>query len=609
MFYRNNLYCQPQNDMDCYYKYSKSHISPYNIISKAQNIVYDHLFDVIDKKNNDKINNFKKSFNNRDITFFQHIINNINSINTINQLTKNMNYLSDHGFNTLIRIDITVNHENPKVYALSMEEIYPVNEHNENYYEYIGHVKEFLENNFEYKSYNFVNNIINFEIEINNINLDDNESDDPFCKYNCITKKKFIKKYDSSTFYHNILNNYPKANFLIYDNKRYFKMLNDKINDIFVKNINKKEHLIDYLIYRFIHPLMMYTNYADKYYSAFDLEPDNIEEINNKNISKYFGFYIQDTFESLINTDNEKKIINNIFNDIVEYTIEFLQTSKKFSKKFNQFISDKISNMKIIIGKFNHQLSMDLIPDISLIFFENIFNLENFYIEQKKNIIGINVNDPISIVLYDNYSFEVNAFYNTVLNEIFIPSAIINNYFIDTNNNIETIFGGVGAIIGHELCHSIDNYNINFDKNGNLTNWIDTKDNEIYYDMISKLKSHYNVLKYHKININIELTISENIADICGIKLAFRTLFNKYYSGLSLDEITQNDKNKLKEFFKNWVKILRNKKNYYYDVHSSGIVRVNAPFSHMHEYYKIYDVHSYNKNYIETDDRIDFFDY
>jgi len=117
----------------------------------------------------------------------------------------------------------------------------------------------------------------------------------------------------------------------------------------------------------------------------------------------------------------------------------------------------------------------------------------------------------------------INAYYNPEMNEIVFPAAILQPPFFDANADDAANYGGIGAVIGHEISHGFDDQGAQYDGDGNLRDWwtkADHKNFEARTKMLVKQYSAYAPLPNYK--VNGELTLGENIADNSGLAIAYK---------------------------------------------------------------------------------------
>jgi putative endopeptidase len=116
----------------------------------------------------------------------------------------------------------------------------------------------------------------------------------------------------------------------------------------------------------------------------------------------------------------------------------------------------------------------------------------------------------------------VNAYANPLMNEIVFPAAILQPPFFDPKADDAVNYGGIGAVIGHEISHHFDDQGRKFDMNGNLADWW-TKEDVTRFDALAKRVvdqyGAYEPLPGKK--VNGDLTLGENIADLAGVTIAY----------------------------------------------------------------------------------------
>ncbi|KAB7643889.1 M13 family metallopeptidase [Polymorphobacter fuscus] len=115
----------------------------------------------------------------------------------------------------------------------------------------------------------------------------------------------------------------------------------------------------------------------------------------------------------------------------------------------------------------------------------------------------------------------VNAYYNPPMNEVVFPAAILQPPFFDPQADPAVNYGGIGAVIGHEISHGFDDQGRQYDAKGALRDWWTAADNKAFTERAKRLVAQYNAYEPLKgSHINGELTLGENIADIAGLQIA-----------------------------------------------------------------------------------------
>jgi putative endopeptidase len=117
---------------------------------------------------------------------------------------------------------------------------------------------------------------------------------------------------------------------------------------------------------------------------------------------------------------------------------------------------------------------------------------------------------------------EVNAYANPVMNEIVFPAAILQPPFFDPKADPAINYGGIGAVIGHEISHHFDDQGRKYDKNGALTDWWTDEDVKRFDALTGKLVAQYDAYEpLPGMKVQGKLTLGENIADLAGLTVAY----------------------------------------------------------------------------------------
>ena len=203
----------------------------------------------------------------------------------------------------------------------------------------------------------------------------------------------------------------------------------------------------------------------------------------------------------------------------------------------------------------------------------------------------------------------VNAYYNPSVNEIVFPAAILQPPFFNLAADDAVNYGGIGAIIGHEMGHGFDDQGSKYDAKGNLRNWWTKKDLAEFKARSANLVTQYSQYKvYDDLYVNGELTLSENIGDLSGVTIAYKA----YQTSLNgkpapiIDELTGDQR-----FFMGFAQVWRSKfveetmRNIVAtDSHSPEEFRALGALSNMDEFYQTFDVKEGDAMYIEPENRV-----
>jgi putative endopeptidase len=188
----------------------------------------------------------------------------------------------------------------------------------------------------------------------------------------------------------------------------------------------------------------------------------------------------------------------------------------------------------------------------------------------------------------------VNAYYNAQRNEIVFPAGILQPPFYDNALDDGPNFGGVGAVIGHEITHGFDDQGRQFDKDGNFSDWWSGKSAEEFVRRATCVEKQFSsYVAVDDLHVNGKLTLGENIADLGGLKIS-HAAFEAAQKGRPkqpVDGYTPEQR-----FFLGWGQIwCRNTRPeqarllVQTDPHSPGRWRVEGPLSNMPEFKEGFD--------------------
>ncbi|MEZ4853010.1 M13 family metallopeptidase [Flavobacterium sp.] len=204
----------------------------------------------------------------------------------------------------------------------------------------------------------------------------------------------------------------------------------------------------------------------------------------------------------------------------------------------------------------------------------------------------------------------VNAYFNPSNNEIVFPAAILQPPFYDYRADEAVNYGGIGAVIGHEISHAFDDSGSRYNAEGNLVNWWSDEDLSQFTNLGGALAEQYSQLQpLPGIYVDGKFTLGENIGDLGGVNAAFDglQLFLKENKNLALiDGYTPEQR-----FFISWATIWRSKmrdeaiKNQVKtDPHSPGMYRAYVPLQNVDAFYEAFSIQPQNGMYIQPENRV-----
>ncbi len=207
-------------------------------------------------------------------------------------------------------------------------------------------------------------------------------------------------------------------------------------------------------------------------------------------------------------------------------------------------------------------------------------------------------NQPVDRLRWEMSAATVNAYYHPFKNIIVFPAAILQAPFYSLKQTSSENYGGIGAVIAHEISHAFDNNGALFDEYGNLNNWWTNEDTEHFQKLAQKMIDEFNGLPFAGQKVNGKLTVSENIADGGGLSCALAAAQEEAdYSG--------------QEFFINWARIWRMKATTQYmqlllsiDVHAPNKLRANVQAQNQDEFFKVFDIHEGDPMWKSAEERV-----
>jgi putative endopeptidase len=215
----------------------------------------------------------------------------------------------------------------------------------------------------------------------------------------------------------------------------------------------------------------------------------------------------------------------------------------------------------------------------------NIMRAERFESDRQIGKIG----RPVDRAEWGMTPPTVNAYYNPAMNEIVFPAGILQRPFFDPAADDATNYGGMGAVIGHEMTHGFDDEGRQYDAQGNLRDWWTANDARLYEAQAERIRAQFSgYTAVDTLHLNGKLTSGENIADLGGLTIAYAAL-QKASEGQPDTAI--NGYTRDQRFFLSWAHIWRELSRPEYarylvtvDPHSPGRWRVNGPLSNMPEF-------------------------
>lgn len=239
-------------------------------------------------------------------------------------------------------------------------------------------------------------------------------------------------------------------------------------------------------------------------------------------------------------------------------------------------------------------------------YFENTKNLArwNFNKDLEK------LNKPVDKTEWGMSPQTVNAYYNPSYNEIVFPAAILQPPFYNYQADEAVNYGGIGAVIGHEISHGFDDSGARYNADGNLVDWWTAEDLKQFTALGTALADQYSALEpLPGIHVDGKFTLGENIGDLGGINAAYDGLqlyLKKNGNPGLIDGFTPEQR-----FFISWATVWRTKsrdeaiKNQVKtDPHSPGMYRAYVPIQNVEAFYQAFGIKKGDPMYVEPDKRV-----
>jgi putative endopeptidase len=297
----------------------------------------------------------------------------------------------------------------------------------------------------------------------------------------------------------------------------------------------------------------------------------------------------------------------NIASEIRQVASEVVETTEWLDVSTRKKAKAKIQKLYLSIAypaDFKNIRKIELHPEHLV---QNIFTLSelDFKDELKK------VNRVLEKSDWDDNVFDVNAYYYNEGNRLILPSGILRWPFFHSAASDGWNFGGIGATIGHEICHAFDADGKDYDEKGQKKTWWSKNELQSYEKKSKAIEKIFNKTKYFGQYINGSLTLSENIADLAGLSISLKALKKR----LEKKGVASNIyKKELRDFFMSYATSWRTKdkrqkalQSIFMDVHAPPSARVNNIVCQFDDWYECFNVQPGDILYKSPEERIRIF--
>lgn len=239
-------------------------------------------------------------------------------------------------------------------------------------------------------------------------------------------------------------------------------------------------------------------------------------------------------------------------------------------------------------------------------FFQNVMNARKWNFEED----NAKLNKPVDREEWGMAPQTVNAYFHPLFNKIVFPAAILQPPFYDYKADAAVNYGGIGAVIGHEISHGFDDSGARFDDEGNLNNWWTESDKKEFKELGDRLVAQFDAVKpFEDVHLNGRFTLGENIGDLGGVNSAFEGLKRYFESNGHPEDIDGYTAEQ--RFFISWATVwrtmmredeMRNKIKT--DPHSPGMYRATMPIQNMDEFHEAFGIKEGDAMYLKSEDRV-----
>ncbi|MEO0901989.1 MAG: M13 family metallopeptidase, partial [Bacteroidota bacterium] len=239
-------------------------------------------------------------------------------------------------------------------------------------------------------------------------------------------------------------------------------------------------------------------------------------------------------------------------------------------------------------------------------YFDNMAAVDKWNQDDNFSDIG----EPVDKSAWGMSPQTVNAYFNPLNNEIVFPAAILQPPFYNYTADEAVNYGGIGAVIGHEISHAFDDSGSRFDSDGNLKNWWTEEDLAAFTERGGALATQYDEVEVlPEVFVNGKFTLGENIGDLGGVLGAYDGLQRHFAENgrpENIDGFTPEQR-----FFMSWATVWRTKirdealrTQIKTDPHSPGQIRAIQPLLNVEEFYNAFDIKEGDKMYLAPEERV-----
>ncbi|HFS67962.1 MAG TPA: M13 family peptidase [Flavobacteriia bacterium] len=475
------------------------------------------------------------------------------------------------------------------------------------YQEHIARMLQFIK---EQNTTDKAKKIVAFETELAKPRMTKEERRDARKRYNPMSIEeiaKMTKVLDMKKYFKDL--GIKNTDTLIVTDPNYFKALNEVLAKTDVNTIN------DYLKWTVIdHAAGSLSEDIDKanweFYSKTLRGSKQQRPIKERGLSVVNGsigealgkLYVDKKFPPEAK-EKAEKMIKNIFRAFESR----IKNVDWMSDKTKENAIVKLHKMTFKIAypdKWKDYSKLDVAKEKS--YFDNRMAVSKFNFDKNLHKIG----KPVDKTEWYMSPQTVNAYFNPPNNEIVFPAAILQPPFYNYNADDAVNYGGIGAVIGHEVSHSFDDSGARYDGDGNLNNWWTKEDEQNFAKRGEKLAKQFSEIEaLPGVHLNGEFNLGENIGDLGGVNVAYDALqldFKETKKPGKIDGFTPEQR-----YFMSWATVWRTKMRedalrnlIKTNPHAPGMYRAYMPLKNVDAFYEAFDIKEGDKMYLKPEDRV-----
>ena len=304
-------------------------------------------------------------------------------------------------------------------------------------------------------------------------------------------------------------------------------------------------------------------------------------------------------------TEEAKKRMDELVKNLLAAFDKGIDELEWMSDKTKMAAKDKLSKIRTKIGYPKKWLDYSALEVKPNDLFGNMVRSSRVEYARMVNKLG----KPVDREEWGMTPQTVNAYYNPSKNEIVFPAAILQPPFFDLEGPNALNYGGIGAVIGHEISHAFDDQGSQFDGDGNLRNWWTDEDRKAFKALADKLVAQYSGYEpLPQKKVNGKLTLGENIADLSGLAVAYKA-YKISREGKKDEEFAGWNGPQL--FFVGWSRVWARKyreaemvRRLLTDPHSPSRYRANGPVMNIDAFYEAFELKEGDKLFKPKTERI-----